>query len=284
NGVKTPTWESVYSRIRSVHPGDSIALVVSRGNSEQTLSAKMPVPAADIDHVIGYPPVAPVIDEIAIGLPAEAAGMRSGDTITSINGRPVAAWPQLVDVVRKSNGSPIGFIVQRDGKEIPITVTAVQGMSPDGSTVWQIGVGPKLHTEFQPQGFFTAAQEAGIQTALGIKQIGDVLAGLFSGKVHIRELQGVVGIARISGQAAKRGTMDLIWLMATISLNLGLLNLLPIPILDGGHVLLLTIEGVIRRDLSIAVKERFVQVGLVFLLGIFAFVMYSDISKLIQSH
>ena len=72
--------------------------------------------------------------------------------------------------------------------------------------------------------------------------------------------------------------------MAVIGLNLGLLNLLPIPILDGGHVLILAIEGVLRRDLSLAVKERFVQVGLVFLLGIFAFVIYSDIFKLVQSH
>ena len=78
--------------------------------------------------------------------------------------------------------------------------------------------------------------------------------------------------------------MTLLGLMAVISLNLGLLNLFPIPILDGGHVLLLAIEGLLRRDLSIAVKERFVQVGLVFLLGIFGFVMYSDILKIIQSH
>jgi regulator of sigma E protease len=78
--------------------------------------------------------------------------------------------------------------------------------------------------------------------------------------------------------------MRLIEFMAIISLNLGLLNLLPIPILDGGHVLMLAIEGILRRDLSITVKERFVQVGLVFLLGIFGFVMYSDIVKLIQHH
>jgi regulator of sigma E protease len=117
-----------------------------------------------------------------------------------------------------------------------------------------------------------------------MRQIVGVLGGLFTGKVSVRELQGVVGIARESGRAAKRGKLDLVLLMAVISLNLGLLNLLPIPILDGGHVLLLAIEAVMRRDLSIAVKERFVQVGLVFLLGIFAFVMYSDILKLIQSH
>jgi regulator of sigma E protease len=102
--------------------------------------------------------------------------------------------------------------------------------------------------------------------------------------VKLGQLSTVVGIARESGRAAKRGPTDLLWLMAVISLNLGLLNLLPIPILDGGHLLMLAIEGTLRRDLSIAVKERFVQVGLVFLLGIFAFVMYSDIFKLIQYH
>ena len=92
-----------------------------------------------------------------------------------------------------------------------------------------------------------------------------------------------MGIARVSGGAAKRGPLVL-GFMAVISLNLGLLNLLPIPILDGGHVLLLAIEGILRRDLSLAVKERFVQVGLVFLLAIFAFVIYSDIFKVVQSH
>jgi len=157
-------------------------------------------------------------------------------------------------------------------------------MAVDGSSVWQVGVAPKVQAEFQRQGFVPAAKEAGIQTALGMRQIVEVLGGLFTGKVKVGQLQSVVGIAREAGRAAKRGAVDLIWLSAIISLNLGLLNLLPIPILDGGHVLMLTIEGVIRRDLSIAVKERFVQVGFVFLMGIIAFVMYSDIFKLIQSH
>jgi regulator of sigma E protease len=88
----------------------------------------------------------------------------------------------------------------------------------------------------------------------------------------------------MAGAAAKSGALSLLELMAIISLNLGALNLLPIPILDGGHVLLLAIEGVLRHDLSIEVKERFVQVGLVFLLAVFAFIMYSDILKAIQSH
>jgi regulator of sigma E protease len=149
---------------------------------------------------------------------------------------------------------------------------------------WQVGVLPRIQADFEKQEFIPAGKEAGIQTALGMGQILQVLKGLFTGRVKLGQLSTVVGIARESGRAAKRGPTDLLWLMAVISLNLGLLNLLPIPILDGGHLLMLAIEGTLRRDLSIAVKERFVQVGLVFLLGIFAFVMYSDIFKLIQYH
>jgi regulator of sigma E protease len=150
--------------------------------------------------------------------------------------------------------------------------------------VWQVGILPKIQADFERQQFIPAGKEAALQTTLGMGQILQVLKGLFTGRVKLGQLSTVVGIARESGRAAKRGPMDLLWLMAVISLNLGLLNLLPIPILDGGHLLMLAIEGTLRRDLSIAVKERFVQVGLVFLLGIFAFVMYSDIFKLIQFH
>ena len=100
----------------------------------------------------------------------------------------------------------------------------------------------------------------------------------------MRGLGGPVFIVQLSGEAAKSGPLILLQFLAALSLNLAVLNLLPIPILDGGHVLMLAIESVMGRDLSVAVKERFVQVGLVFLLGVFAFVMYSDILRVIQTH
>jgi len=104
-----------------------------------------------------------------------------------------------------------------------------------------------------------------------------VVGKLFSGRASVKQLQSVIGIAQVSGEAVHRGPADVIVLMAFISVNLGILNLLPIPILDGGQILLLSIEGLMRRDLSLAVKERFVQVGFVFLLLLFAFVMYNDL-------
>jgi regulator of sigma E protease len=284
NGEKARTWEKVLSMVNKAEGGSTMSITVSRGGAEQTFNIPIPKKAMAADSLVGYPKLDPVVDDVAIGFPAEKAGLKSGDLITSIDGKPVATWYQLVDAVHASEGRPINFTVRRDGHEIPILITPMQGMGSDGQSVWQIGVSPKTHDGFEREGPVTAAKDAVVETYLSMRQIVQVIAGLFSGKVSIRELQGVVGIARVSGQAAQRGPMTLLGLMAVISLNLGLLNLFPIPVLDGGHVLLLAVEGLLRRDLSVAVKERFVQVGLVFLLGIFAFVMYSDILKLIQSH
>jgi regulator of sigma E protease len=284
DGKNTPTWKKVYTQVEDVPPGSSVAVTVLRNGSEQALKGTMPSPPATVESLFGYPLLPPIADEVGIGTPADRAGLHDGDKIVSMDGTPIVTWGQLVDRVRHSDGNPIHFVVQRGGQNVPIEIAPVQAMGGDGNTVWQVGVSPKIKTDFEREGFFPAARNAGLQTAIGIRQIGTVLGGLFTGKVKIRELQSVVGIARASGRAAKRGPLDLVFFMAVISLNLGLLNLLPIPILDGGHVLLLTIEGILRRDLSLTVKERFVQVGLVFLLGISAFVIYSDIFKLVQSH
>ncbi|MBZ5694856.1 MAG: RIP metalloprotease RseP [Acidobacteriia bacterium] len=284
SGVNTPTWENVFVEIEKAKPGDSLPVTVLRGGSRQTLSIKMPDNRTTASAVVGYPALPAIADEVAIGFPAEKAGMKSGDAIVSLNGQPVVSWMQLVDQVRNSNGNSIHFVVRRDGADVPLDITPVHMMTADGTLAWQVGVTEKTEDAYERQGFGESVKDAGYATLAGMRQIGQVIGGLVSGKVSVRDLQGVVGIARESGRAAKRGPLTLLELTAVISLNLGLLNLLPIPILDGGHVLMLAIEGMMRRDLSISFKERFVQVGLVFLLALFAFVMYSDILRAIQGH
>jgi regulator of sigma E protease len=284
NGVRTGTWEKVITQLKDLLPGQSISLSVDRAGGEQTLTAKMPPASGTLESVIGYPPMPAVTDEIGIGTPAEKAGMKTGDKIVAINGKPIVTWEQLVEYVHGSGGHAVQFLVERDAKDLTFDITPIQGMAADGSAVWQVGISQKIQADFERQQFIPAGKEAGLQTAYGMRQILAVLGGLFTGRVKLGQLSTVVGIARESGRAAKRGPVDFISLLAFISLNLGIVNLLPIPILDGGHLLMLGIEGSLRRDLSLAVKERFVQVGLVFLLGIFAFLMYSDIFKLIQFH
>jgi regulator of sigma E protease len=121
-------------------------------------------------------------------------------------------------------------------------------------------------------------------TWLTIQKTAETVGLLFSGKVSINQLQGPVGISHAAKRAVDRGALAVISLMVLISVNLGILNLLPIPILDGGNILLLAIEGIMRRDLSLGFKERFVQVGLVFLLVLFAIVMYHDVLRRLAAH
>jgi regulator of sigma E protease len=284
NGVNTPTWETVDLELAKVKPGDPVNIKVGRAGAQLNLTAKQPEHPTSTDSIVGYAGYPAIADEISIGSPAERAGMRADDQIVQINGQPVASWMQLLDQVRNSGGHTIHFVVQRGGTQIPMDITPVRMMDSTGELAWQIGIAEKTEDMFERQGFGQSVKDAGYATLSATRQIGQVLGGLFSGKVSVRDLQGVVSIARESGRAAKRGPLRLLELTAVISLNLGLLNLLPIPILDGGHVLMLAIEGMMRRDLSIAFKERFVQVGLVFLLGLFALVMYSDILKAIQGH
>src|SRR6266702_1020086 len=129
-----------------------------------------------------------------------------------------------------------------------------------------------------------SVSEASEETADATRKLFGIIGRLFSGKLSVRQLQSFVGIAVLAGQAVQEGPVDVINLMAMISLNLGILNLLPIPILDGGNILLLALEGIRRRDFSLAFKERFVQVGLVFLLVLFAYVMYNDVVRLLPTH
>jgi regulator of sigma E protease len=282
NGVATPNWEKLLDQVKQTKPGDMLSIVVARDGSQQTLAVAVPEGPLSLDAIVGYPKLLPVIDEVQPNSPAQKAGLQAGDSVVSINDQPVVTWQQLVDRVRDSGGRPIQFVVHRGGQDTPLNITPTHTMTPEGEMVWIIGASRKADEIYERQGFFASVQDAGGETLLYARMIGNIFTGLFRGKVSVHDLAGPVGIVQMTGQAAKGGAVTLFTWMAYISLDLGLLNLLPIPILDGGHVLMLAIEGLIRRDLSITFKERFVQVGLVFLLGLFAFVMYSDILRVIH--
>jgi regulator of sigma E protease len=233
---------------------------------------------------VGIPFIPPTIDQVQAGSAADKGGLKSGDIIVSINGTPVKTSAESVAAIRGSDGQAIRFVVKRDGQDVSLTIAPLHMKAPDGTMTWMIGAGIASQEGRDRDGVIEGASHGVRETIAETQEIGTVLVGLFNGKVSVHDLAGPVGIVQLSGEAAKSGPMSLLFLTAAISLNLGLLNLLPIPILDGGHVLMLAIEGLLRRDLSMTFKERFVQVGLVFLLSVFAFVMYSDILRVIQTH
>jgi len=225
----------------------------------------------------------PMIEETKAGSPAQLGGLKPGDMVVSIGGKAVATASEAADVIHSSGGRPLVFALQREGKEVQLTITPQQSQVAKGEAVWMIGAYFTQQGRLR-EGFFPAGRDAAVQTVFASGKLASVLAGLFSGRYSVRDLAGPVGIVQLSGQAARSGALRLFELTAMISLNLGLINLLPIPVMDGGHVLMLAIEGALRRNLSVRFKERFVQVGLIFLLGLFSFLMYSDILRLVQYH
>jgi regulator of sigma E protease len=289
NSVKNPLWADALFELAVTPPGGKISLDLDRGG--QRISVVEPAAALqDVHHprdegdLLGYPEAPVIIGAITPGFPAEKAGLKPDDQVISANGQPLHSPVEFAAIIRQSEGKPVSLVVKRRGAELPITVYPMYGDPSDGVKRWAIGVAFGTTNVYKSHSLPDAARRSVWFNVKLARQIGSVLAGLFEGRVSLKQLEGPVGISREAGQAARRGPMDFISLMAVISLNLGILNLLPIPILDGGHILLLAIEGTLRRDLSVSVKERFVQVGLVFLLAVFAFVMYYDVLKLLPNH
>lgn len=283
NGVKTPNWDQAEQVLKQLTPGEKVRLeVVNNGNQREM--AGLPKGPLQVERPLGYLPISPVIDDVEPGKPAQRAGIREDDVIVSVDGQKVQVWDQFVEWVRGSKGKALELEIERKGQILHKTITPVQGLSESGETVYQIGVSQREEVAYKHVPFKQSLRDASLYSLDFIEKTAGVVAKLFSGRVSVRQLQSVVGISRAAGHAVHRGPLSVILLMSFMSVNLGILNLLPIPILDGGNILLLTLEGIRRRDFSLAFKERFVQVGLVFLLVLFAYVMYNDVVRLLPSH
>lgn len=283
NDVATPTWSKVDSILLQTPVTGTLRLSVEHQGATRSIELS----AADIrntERVLGNLPAPALAGRVEAGKPASRAGLKRGDLVVSVNGAPIAGWFEFFDAIRHSNGQTMNTVVRRNGREVTLAIQPIQDKDEDGQTVWRIGVGRGIEWSFKPMSLSASVKEAADETVDGTGKLLGVIGRLFTGKLSVRQLQSFVGIAVQAGQAVQEGPVDVINLMAMISLNLGILNLLPIPILDGGSILLLAMEALRRRDFSLAFKERFVQVGFVFLLVLFAYVMYNDVVRLLPSH
>jgi regulator of sigma E protease len=278
NGASNPTWDRALLELMSTLPGHSLTLVVDRGGQEVSVT----VPASQsMEDIFGYPGNRLLIGSVTPGMPAERSGIQTGDEVLKVNGKPLASGTEFPSLVEKSQGGALDLEIRRGDRTIHLEVHPQQVGVKNGVTQWQIGVGLQVGEMVDRRLPFGAAiaESIGMNTLMA-RQVAFVVVELFRGNISLKQLEGPLGIARESGRAARQGASELLKLMAMIGVNLAILNLLPIPPLDGGHILLLFIEGSIRRDLSIRVKERFVTVSMVFLLLVFAIVMYNDVLRL----
>jgi regulator of sigma E protease len=278
-GIKNPSWERINLELVLPGSGRSIPVVVERAGALISLSVEAgQQPAAEV----GYPAEPVLVGSVTHGLPADQAGLKANDAIVAANGQPVTSPIEFSPLVQHGGGSPLDLKVLRNGQTVDIPLRPTWGDPGDGGGArWEIGISFRFATEQRRYSLPEAVARAAERHLILADKTLYVVEQLFTGRVSIKQMQGPLGIMQASSQAAKQGFGDLISLMAYVSLQLGILNLLPIPILDGGHVVMLAIEGLMRHDLALKVKERVVTAGMVFLLLVFLIVMYNDVVRLL---
>ena len=289
-GKSNPLWSDVRYQIFA-NIDQNLEMDVQRG--EQQLHVTLPVhipekEEGDIVEELGMVPSEPtVVDVIEKGKPADNAGIQAGDEILAVNETSVknAGVVGLFEVLQKSKDQPAKISILRKGEPKDLTVTPqwLPGNESSPAPAWRIGVGAPPEYHIEKLAFAPALRTAAVDCKKNSTLIFKLLKDLVSGKGSMKNLGGPVEIARQSGRAAKLGFLPLLLFMCLISLNLAIFNLLPIPILDGGLMLMLLVEGIMRRDIKQQVKERVYQAAFVFLVLFAAVVIYNDVAKTLPS-
>jgi regulator of sigma E protease len=220
--------------------------------------------------------VGPVVGRVVESMPAKAAGLQEGDRIVRVADKEISKWEQLVEVIHNAPEQPLLIEWERAGQKMSATIT------PQMDKIQKIGlIGIEPKTQVRPAGIFESLRAGTVSTYNLTLLVFKSFGMLFSGEVSLKEgLGGPVRIAQMAGDSARSGFGSLLTFTAFLSLNLAILNILPIPALDGGHLLLLLIEAVIRRPLSTRVKMVVQQIGMALLLALMIFVIFNDMTNL----
>ena len=229
----------------------------------------------------------PVIDTVLEDRPAALAGLQRGDSVTAIDGTPVKEWQQLLDRVTVSPGQTLTLEVVRGGQRLSVPVRPEQREVQNEITgrrerVGRIGAGPVRKTSREPLVFADAVANGWHTTWKQARGIVDLVSGIFAGDVSTSTLGGPIAIAEVSVQAAKFGLETFLGLIALLSINVAVLNMLPVPILDGGQILLNILEAAKGSAFSERTREYILRVGLVAIALLFVLVMFNDIKGIVQ--
>jgi regulator of sigma E protease len=272
-----PTWKQFYLAV-ATRANRQVRITIERDGKR---IERQVVPAA-IDRfetgAIGVLPVThPQIAEVRKGQPGDEGGLQAGDVVFAAGGEANPTRERLIELIQSHDGKPLTLEVQRTGAPQTLTLTPrlIDGKVLIGATITSAEL--KTVEPGPVDAFKLSLKQNWEWTTL----IFETLGGLFTRQTSVKQLMGPVAIADLSGTAAQQDSwIPLFTLMAMISLNLGLLNLMPIPVLDGGHIAILALEGVSRRDFSMKVKEKMLLAGFVLLLMLMATVIYNDLMRI----
>jgi len=278
DGAQNPTWEDVMLKamIGSKQPLD---VAIQRGNQIIEKQIQPQTDGSEQYGAIGWLPDQPIIvTELEPDMPAAKSGLKLGDDIVAVNGIPMRSLFSVIHFLQRNASKPVDVTAIRNGQQLSLEMTPVQ-TEEGGKKSYRLGFRSEpVHVDRLP--FAQALNRSLEENKKYSVLIVDLVQKMVQHKVSIKQMEGPIGIARASGDAARQpGWTPLLSLMAMISLNLGIFNLLPIPILDGGIIMLLIIEAIMRRDISMRIKERIYQTAFVFLLLFFAVVIYNDLMK-----
>ncbi|MGH9560024.1 MAG: site-2 protease family protein [Terracidiphilus sp.] len=283
-GINNPSWEpQIFEKVK-LSPGQNVPVVVSRGGQTIALTFHVPTDAKKDDFDIGDTGLQPqyfagpiTVASVLADSGAEHGGLRAGDQIAAVDGHALHSVYTLLAYMQWDQGKPMVLTLLRKGAPLQITATPTKH-----DTSWRLGFTPEP-PQFRdaPLTFSLAEKKSLLFFKSNSLLVADVLKGLFTHRLSVSQLMGQVGIAQVAGEAAEvKGWLPKFDLASEISLQLGIMNLLPFPILDGGMVLLLLIESGLRHDISLAIKERIYTAAFVMLVAFFAFVLFNDVNRL----
>jgi regulator of sigma E protease len=283
-GVRVQSWNDI---VQEIATSPDREVVITTGNGKTIV---LPIHPDALEARLGAATaIAPyrqaIVGEVVSGNPAAAAGVQPGDTIVSVAGRPVEQWYDLPETLQETKGQPIELVLGRaDGRHtVSVTPRVEQVRGPDGTEqeVGRIGISVGYEYDTEPYGLVGAMGAGWGATWATTEQIVRSVRGLLSGRISGRNLGGPILIGQMAGQTAELGFDAFLSFMALISVNLAILNMLPIPVLDGGQFLFLLAEAVIRRPLPLRLREGLTMVGMVLIVLLMVYAFSNDIMRLL---
>jgi len=281
DGIENPTWEQLEPKIW-LSPNQPVQITVQRDNKAfETMITPQPITTSEVGWV-GWFPDSPVrVGTLDTTMPAAKAGIQEDDRVVAIDGTPLPNIEAMIERLQQTKDTPVELTILRDGRQFTVRVQPTLARTEDPNEKrYRIGFQNKPPMKAISLSFPQAITHSLADNRKDSLLILELMKKLLERKVSIRAISGPIGIAQDAGEAAQaKGWTPLLMLTSAISLNLGIFNLLPIPILDGGVILLLLVEGVMRRDISLRIKERIYQAAFVFLVLFAVMVIYNDLAK-----
>ena len=269
------TWDALYVQV-GTRPNRDVPMRILRNGQVLPLTVHTGSQGKyEVGSIGVLPDVSPSIKAVNPGETADKAGVKPGDVIVSVNGERVVFKEHLADAIAKNANKPVDLLVRRNGQELHLRMVP-EKHGDRGMIGVTLGDATKTFKPAPMEAVKLSVQRNWESSGLIFRTIG----GLFTGTTSVRQLQGPVGIAQLSGEAARTDFLSVLSLMAVLSLNLGLINLMPVPVLDGGHITIMALEGIARRDFSMQAKEKMLLAGFVVLMMLMVTVIYNDLTRI----